>query len=122
MDPYRRRIQYGRIWLSTSSGIAYSNGLKNSFGKGKYLIITYIARVNGFIEDVLWNKKNCKLPGKMNWTAKFEEWSSLKILIEKIEEHSVITIDNFLYHCRKIKKISNSWKKKISNNNYGQRK
>lgn len=40
-------------------------------------------------------------------------------MIERIEEHSIIVMDNVLYHFCKIEKISNSsWKKKIFNTGY----
>ncbi|CAK9802850.1 hypothetical protein ANTQUA_LOCUS10453 [Anthophora quadrimaculata] len=93
-----------------SSGL--STGLKNPSGKGKRLIITHIGSVNGFVDGALWtfeSKKTVNYHEEMN-AAKFEDWFSK--IIDKLEENSVVVMDNAPYHSRKIEKIPTSkWKK-----------
>ncbi|CAK9834558.1 hypothetical protein ANTRET_LOCUS11073 [Anthophora retusa] len=89
-----------------SSGL--STGLKNPSGKEKRLIITHIGSANGFVDGALWtfeSKKTVNYHEEMN-AAKFEDWFSK--IIDKLEETSVVVMDNAPYHSRKTDKIPTS--------------
>lgn len=108
-----------KCWMDetvTSSRQAFlaglSTGLKNPSGKGKRLIICHIGSEDGFVPDGLWifeSKKSGDYHEEMNGES-FEKWFS-KIL-PKLEENSVIVMDNASYHSRKIEKIPTSTTKK----------
>ncbi|KAF7401525.1 hypothetical protein HZH68_007345 [Vespula germanica] len=87
-----------------------STNLENS-DKIKQFIICHIGSENGFVEGALLifrlekNKKNHK---EMNSTT-FEKWFT--IILDKLEDNSVIVMDDAPYHSRKIEETPNNyWK------------
>ncbi|KAF2889907.1 hypothetical protein ILUMI_16266 [Ignelater luminosus] len=81
-------------------------------GKGKRLIICHIGSEDGFVPDALWvfeSKKSGDYHEEMVGES-FENWFSN--ILPRLEENSVIVLDNAPYHSRKMEKILTSgWKK-----------
>ncbi|XP_056629839.1 uncharacterized protein LOC130440599 [Diorhabda sublineata] len=79
-----------------------STGLKNPTGKGQRLIILHIDSENGFVEkrlDMFQSKKTGDYHEEMN-SDRFEGW--FQGILNKLEDGSVIVMDNVSYHSRKL--------------------
>lgn len=108
-----------KVWVDgtvSSSKQAFlaglSTGNKAPSGKGKRLIITHIGSQTGFVENCLWvfeSKKSGDYHEEMN-AQSFEKWFSE--VLPRLEDNSVIVLDNAPYHSRKQEIIPNSnWTK-----------
>ncbi|KAF2889799.1 hypothetical protein ILUMI_16374, partial [Ignelater luminosus] len=81
-------------------------------GKGKRLIICHIGSEDGFVPDALRAFESKKSGDYHEETVgeSFENWFSN--ILPRLEENSVIILDNAPYHSRKMEKIPTSgWKK-----------
>ena len=74
-------------------------------GKGKRLIITHIGSEDGFVEgglNMFESKKQGDYHKEMN-ADEFENW--FREVLNKLDDNSVIVMDNASYHSRKIERI-----------------
>lgn len=90
--------------------------MKDPSGKGKRLIILHIDSDSGFVEGVLLcmyvcmeSVKNSDYHEEMNAEV-FKKW--FENIVGKLEEGSVIVMDNATYHSRKLVKVpTTAWRK-----------
>ena len=89
-----------------------TTGLKDPTGKGNRIIVLHIGSEDGFVEDGLLcfeSKKTGDYHEEMTGEV-FEHWFSN--ILGRLDEHSVIVMDNASYHSRKTEKIPNTGTKK----------
>lgn len=89
-----------------------TNDLYIVTGKGKRLIITHIGSEDGFVNGGLLmflSKKQGDYHQDMNAQV-FENWFSS--ILDKLEDNSVIVMDNASYHSRKIEQVPTAKNKK----------
>ncbi|KAF2888302.1 hypothetical protein ILUMI_17871, partial [Ignelater luminosus] len=97
---------------STVNDVAINVANKSGVCKSKRLIVCHIGSKDGFVPDALWafeSKKSGDYHEEMVGES-FENWFSN--ILPRLEENSVIVLDNAPYHSRKMEKIPTSgWKK-----------
>lgn len=89
-----------------------TTGLKDPSGKRSHLIVLHIGSENGFVEDGLLcfeSKKTGDYHEEMTGDV-FEAWFAQ--ILGRLDEHSVVVMDNASYHSRKTEKVPNSGTKK----------